>query len=205
LAGSVEGRHETLAHDHFLDVVHEDVEVVQVTNEVVVVVDVFLDLGDPVVQTVGVLQLLEVGAVQGEILVELDVEELQEVGLFVREGAVDLDVVGVGLLQDLLDHRGLAGRLLAIEKEGDIGPDQPHEHFPPRHHLRTNIMCSNQFAALKSPLLDEAVHIKDQMGRRPTIFFVKLRSSSTISALLLFGPSFSSLLAVLTRLCSLCM
>ena len=108
LAGRVKGRHEALAHDHFLNIIHEDVEVIEMVDELRICVDVLLDLADPVVEVVGVFEFLELELSFGEVLIEFYVEEFEKVGLLVGESAVDFDVVDLGLLEEGLNETGLA-------------------------------------------------------------------------------------------------
>ncbi len=104
LAGGVEGGQEHFAEQHFLDVIHEDVEVVQLLDDVGVAVQQLFYLVYPGVQVEWLRQPLELDVFGAKVLVELDVEEFEEIGPFVSQSAVDFDEGGVGLGEERVDE-----------------------------------------------------------------------------------------------------
>lgn len=58
------------------------------------------DFVDPRIQVERVRQSLEFSISRAEVLVELDIEQFEEVGSFVCQGAVDLDKARLGLIEE---------------------------------------------------------------------------------------------------------
>lgn len=92
MASIVEGGDEGLLKEHFLDVVHENVQVIEHSFHVLLIIHQSLHLVNPAIQVHRLSEGLNLYALLFQIPSQLDIEQPQEVLLFGCECAIDFDV-----------------------------------------------------------------------------------------------------------------
>lgn len=80
--------------------------------------------------------MLRLQSFASQVLMQLDIEQLQEIGFLVGQSTVDLNKIRVSFFEQRVNEGGLPGCLLSVENKRSIGPDQPLQHFPLRQHKR---------------------------------------------------------------------
>ena len=95
-----------------------------------------LEFIDPSIQVGRRTRMLRLQSFASQVLMQLDIEQLQEIGFLVGQSTVDLNKIRVSFFEQRVNEGRLPGCLLSVENKRSIGPDQPLQHFPLRQHKR---------------------------------------------------------------------
>jgi hypothetical protein len=99
LAGIVKRGNEGFVENQFFYVIHEDIKIVQGFNNVSPLIDQIFQMGDPAIQIGWLSQGLNFDAHLFDVFSELNIHKPEEVLLLGGEGAVDIYVLRLCILQ----------------------------------------------------------------------------------------------------------